>query len=400
MFHSWFVRETLAFTILFLVVYFYILRFTDPSKSINVRNSLLLLLSMIALLFAHHLTFLILLIFLALSFLNPFLLTRIGKVISRWPTRTILLDRIGKAISRWPTLTTKPSSLYLVVPVLALVLFLSYLMFIGEPVFEFLVLSVKALASPVFEVGYEVVMIERTLEEQVKFYARPFFYGAFAFLLINQVLRNRQRNIIWDALGFSSLIVVTAFVAIDILTMRGVGVLRIESLIFPFILIPVAYAICRLRRNHLAIYLLAFFALYQVSFIPNYVYDRNAEPAYHWNAVRMSYTLSTYRAVEWFGGEGRVAAGDMSTNELLGGLRQANVVIDLDLFKGDLNRIRYYDWLVIRAENFRVLNKLGPLPPEFLGIYLTESTFREIENFPDLAKIYAVKDFYFYKVQQ
>lgn len=375
-FHSWFVRETIAFPILFLAIYFLVTQLTDPARN-RITATCLMILSMISLLISHHLTFLFLIIILVafLVVLSP-------------------LNQIGKRMLNW---SFPRSRLSLLLPTLAIVLFFTYLMYVGAPLFSGFVLYFKRLFEPVLVSAY--VTKGLVMREQVILFGYIFFYMSFAILIINQILRNKRRDVTWDILGFLFIVLAVFLIIVDQLAEAGsiLGMRRIEAFTLPLVLAGAAHSIYHLRHTKLMMYLIALFMLFQVYLISPYVYDHHSEPLFYTGEVSMAYNLADFKAVEWLEAKHRIFGG-IAAYELLGGLKQAKVVTDVPLFDGsELGRAAYYDWFVVRSEDFKLVTTLGGrIRPSST---LSPDTIAMFESSPSFAKVYTAENVWIYNRQ-
>lgn len=374
-FHSWFVRETLACPLLFLFLYFCARRLISQGGA--VINYVLAILCLLTLLFAHHLTSFMLVVLLGLLVADFYLVKGMGKRFFNW------------SVSALP-----PATAVLNMMLLAFVAYVSYIMYIGQPVFRTILFSMKALFAPSYETAF--LAWERSFREQLILGLNLFFAFVFFILIIIQINRSKKEDVVWDILGLSYG-VFAAFLLMAGRLVSGMLVLggRAEFFGWLFVLFPVAHFMGMIKNKGWVRYIIALFVLFQIFQISPYIYDRNAEPAYGHNQVNMSYSLATYRAVEWFDGSG-TAVGDLTVAELFGGLKQAPVIIDTDIFEGELEGLVHYDWLVVRTENFKQIKVSGEAPTSYR---LSREVFESYNSLPYLAKVYQNKDIIIYKVQ-
>src|SRR2546426_42662 len=130
MFHAWFVEETIAYALLFTFVLAFVVSIMN--KRTKTRSRLLAVVLLIGLDFAHHLTFVFALLFLALAVAVPWLI-KLARIVGK---NTRSLDR---------AVSTREAGVMLV---LAGILFASYLSYIGEPAFKTLVSSLGEVFKP------------------------------------------------------------------------------------------------------------------------------------------------------------------------------------------------------------------------------------------------------------
>jgi len=365
MLHSLFVRETIAFVIFLLFLYFYVSYLTDPKKK-TATVSVLMILSMIALVFSHHLTFFMLIIFLVILFFDLYLCDTIGRIIFKLPKPSIELN-----------------STNLTILILAFTCFLAYLMYVAEPVFKTLVSMIEALFFEPYTSAY--LIKQRISRDQVILFLRIFFTVFFSILMIKQAFK-KERTFSWDIFGllwgmFSFSLIMSEKLIMKVIP---VGVSRIETFAWSFILISGCYAIYNLKNRNLFKYLLIFFIIFNLFLIPPYIYDHDTQPYYKSNQVSMSYNLSDYKGIGWLDGKGKVV-GDLTTMELLGGLKQTKVFTDADIYEGNLDKLHSYDWLVVREENFKLVKVQGKVRHL---THLSRDTYNKLENLSALAGVY------------
>ncbi len=373
-FHSWFVGETLAIPLLLLFLYFYAGRITSQGSTLI--NSALAVVCLLALLLTHHLTAFTLVIVLVLLVGDLYVMRIVGR-------RSI----VG-AFSAGETGATT-----LTVALLAIVGFMAYAMYIGQPVFQFMARTLREMLSLSYEPSFAARVW--TPRDEITVGLDLLFALLFFALIIIQIRKNRSADVLWDFFGISYGVVATfllvAGMVVSGVTFLGYG--RIEFSAWLFVVLPVAHLLVNLENKSWLLYVIALFALFQVFQVPPYIYESTSEPAYD---VEMRYSLATYRAVEWFNGGGTIV-GDVTTAELFSGLKQIPVTVDVDIFKGHLDGLAGYDWLVVRRENFRVIK----LPGDFAGFhYLTPEVAETYASTPSLLLVYENQDMMIYRVSK
>ena len=336
MFHSWFVQETLGYVLLFSFVLCFIV--PHVAKRSNLRWHGLSLVFLIALGFAHHLTFVFALLFLVVVLLIP-------KIVAVW---TLVRQPAGS-----PSRVNSPSGSGLML-LLSTVVFVAYLSYIGEPILRTLVNSLADLLQPA------VVISVRSYgpaisSDRVLLVIRLVFAVFFTYALL---LRAAHRNVtlFWDLFGLlwgastAGLMVATQSLV------RGAtpGVLRVEAFAWPLLIIPTSHAVMEAKGVRVLALVLTLFVVVNIVMIPPYVYDPAAQPQYGIGEVSLRYNTTDYAAAMWFTGNGTVL-GDVTVFELFDKWMQHNVVTDLSIYSGNLSTIDQYQWMVVRSEDTHVV---------------------------------------------
>jgi len=372
MFHSWFVRETIGLAMFFLFLYFYIVYLVERKKSVSILS----ILTTFTLLLSHHLTYFALLVFL---------------------TILLVYTYFYNIVKNFFKLHRSPVELNLgniSILVLVFTFFIIYLIYIGNPVFKILVISFKSLFEPSYGVPIFITSHRVLLRDKMIFYLRFLFTGIFLMLMAANIYKNRRGDIFWDL--FYLVMAITSFSIIIILTASrsyplNIRYYRLEPFIWPFILISVARSIFNLKYRNLK-YIITLFVIFNVFQVPPYVYNSNSEPPYLSNEVSMRYNLSDYIGIEWFSSDGKVV-GDSTILELLGGLKQIHVITDIGVYRGDISRIRNYEWFVIRTEDFKLVKStLGSTT------HLTINSYRRYILSENILKCYDNENIEFYRV--
>jgi len=167
----------------------------------------------------------------------------------------------------------------------------------------------------------------------------------------------------------------------------------VRALLFSWVvMIPVSlysFRILLQRKGRAVRLLLPFFfvltfAVLGILYIPTYIYDQRATPDYSSGDVDLFLTPEDFALATSFTLNGSIV-GDQGMQELLAGYWGSDVKVSLAAFQGDTSVLRQYDWLVVRAEDFRIVwdrsaprgsplsEVLGHMPKEFF-VYLAETT--------------------------
>jgi hypothetical protein len=404
--HSLFVQETLAVPLLLLFLYFYARCITYQGRTIT--NYFLAFLCFASLLLTHHLTPFILVALLAILVVSIFFVRGVGRRLFKWPT---------------PVNIQSPKAVSIVFIVTAVCLCF-YLLTFSSPIFQVLVTANKNLVSlDINNVSLDVtpspvdttiVSTDETpssadittvsadwansVKRKLLLAFNFILVFMFSIFIAIQIKRNKEANVVWDIWGIGFGVVAAFLYGAGRFTpgFPFVGHGRIEFFAWLFVLFPVAHFLAITKKMNWAMYILVPFVLFQVYQIPAYIYNHNAEPD---QDVRMSYSLATYRSVEWFDDTG-IIVGDLTVDELFSGLKQAlvlNSVNEVGIFEGRLEGIAQYDWLIVRAENDKYIKVSGDAPPSFR---LTPEVREKYDSSPALNKVYENPDVIIYKVRK
>lgn len=378
MFHAWYVRETVAYVLLFAFVLACVIASLEPKRALRMRVIATVLL--LGLLLSHHLTFLFALLFLALTLLQPLLVSGVHHL------------RFGPRGAPSRQTHFHAGALLL----LGMTMFLAYLIYIGEPVFKTLVDSTQALFQPTITLSVRSSG-ELLSRDRVLLVARVAFGLVFAIILIRQIVR-REHTLGWDILGLAWGAVTGAAIAVSYFfaNVANAGILRWEAFAWPLVLIPASHALAQQRRRSIGSLVIVAFIILNVLIIPPYIYDSTASPAYQDGETSMRYTPASYAAATWFRWNGTIV-GDVTTFELFGDLGQKQVITDFQIFQGNLTSISQYQWVVLRQENANVVVSLAGTQTI---TQVSQQTWRLFNTTDAVSKVYDNGDVEIYHVGQ
>ena len=375
MFHTWFVRETLAYVLLFGFILAYIL--SEQGEKMRLRGRALCILLLIGLAFAHHLTFVFTLVFLTVvisvrSGLNAF--SRIRRANNN--------PRVEWGIGQPFILLTLAASV-----------FLTYLLYIGQPIFQTLVQTIADLARP--QLAYSAPLGGGFTRARFLLLSRLAFGAFFAVMILRRIV-SRIADPFWYLVGFlwggASGLLGAASVFVE--KTANITLFRLEGFAWPLVIIPAMPALALSKVRLTTPLVVALFVVANMASIPQYQYDPGASPLYQQGETSLRYDATLFAAVDWFRWGGRMV-GDDTTEQAFIGLRQANMTNDYRIYEGDLQNISQYEWIVLRHEDSllvpasSVTNKLIIVTPEILDSF---------NRNPQLSKVYTNGDVDLYSV--
>lgn len=360
-FHSLFVRETIAYSLLFLYVFCMIYYYFNPQKKpFNIFFLLIILL--LSLSFAHFLTFFFLIIIALIISVNSFFYQRY---------EFKLLNISKQKIKRYNSLIILLS--------ITLTVFLLNLIYVQFSYFNILIALSDSLIDPIVYTTSKITNT-RSLMGNIIFFLRLFFTTLFLLLILMQSIK-REKTLIWDILGLEVGSISFFIIFVNWINKSAfIEIPRIEAFAWPFILISGCWALS--KRKPIFSYILVLFILFNCILFPSYLIDPRNDSD---DSISFAYKYSDYKIVEWLEGNPGLVMGDMVVDELLGGLLQYTVVVDLDIYYGKLERISRYDYIVIRKENFNLIGIRGTPTTIFK---VTPENYQKLDEKPIINKIY------------
>jgi len=342
-FHSWFVRETYAYVI-FLYL-FYLIVAIDKNKK---KMLFLSIIGILNILFAHHLTAFTFIIFLGVLGLSIILLR--GHLSSS-------LGFIGTLL------------------IISSIGFISYALYIGEFVFNYLVSSILALFNPAYSQPYYIKLPLHSaalLKYKIQVYLTLFYISIFTLIGIHKLVHTKKQTLLyWDFFGIFWGILISLMAVINriISNLPNIGLQRLLSFSWPFFVSPsidyIFTKLCDIKRKNVKntrivgiVVFIVSFLLFNLYMVPSYIYNAKSTPNYVLNEVSMKYSASHYLATYWFLVNTPVNVdiyGDTTINELFGGLGNRIVRQNIDIYKACDKTYFGGKWLAIRMENFNVI---------------------------------------------
>ena len=341
-FHSWFVRETYAYAI-FLYLFYLTTVVVDKNKK---KMLFLSIIGILSILFAHHLTTFAFIIFLAVLGLSITLLKR----------HPLSLKFLGTLL------------------IITLIAFISYTMYVGNFVFDYLVSNILALFNPIYSQPYYIRLSLHSaalLKYKIQVYLTLFYISIFTLIGIHKlVCTKRQTLVYWDIFGIIWGIFMSSVAVLNriISNLPNVGLQRLLSFSWTFFAPPiVAHIFTNIntsRKNMntlhiaLAVTFMMSFLFFNLYTVPSYIYDTNSTPDYILNEASTRYNASHYLAAYWFLSNTPIDMGiygDTTVSELFGGLGDRVVIQNIDIYKACDKTYFGGKWLAIRMENFNVI---------------------------------------------
>jgi len=365
-FQTHFVRESFAFVLLFACLYCLVKAQRKRQKVFHYLGIFLV----VVLIFSHHLTSFVLLLFLFIAAVLIKVVPKVFKIGGSGEKRILL-----------------PSFSLLI---LALLLNVSYWTTVGEFVLRASSLYLSDLSFGRFGSfsSRRFSLSAGSIRAVAASYGNILFLGIFGILILSYLLRNTKKANVADIVFavFGLLCVISGYVSLYITSFAGFDFTRPANFGYAFLLIPVAHVMTRNKHRKAVAILLGCFILLQVFTIPSYYYDLNARPEYAYGSYREYYLPEEYSAVDRFNLSGKVI-GDWTTFELFGGLQQVNVIYQSDkavqIFEGNLTLLKGYDWFVFRHEDFDVA-QVGSSKP----VAVTIETYNEFGRTVLMEKVY------------
>ena len=343
-FDSRFVRETLGITLFFAGLYLFVSAFKTGSS----KKYFLTIISVIALVFAHHFT--------SFDFLLFAVIFSIALVVLKTNRGGFRFFANRKVLSKYLV----ASGPVVFITALLIMLNLTYWLFVGLYIPDTLSLMIGDLKMS-FGYHYSISLIGGSFRSTFVSYADIIIIALLGIVTLHELLRKINHKESFDLIFFlwGTVIIGIAYVAPYFGPLVRFDFTRFLAFGFPLFLIVGLNALMKIKSKYLTRYFVAgfviFFVLVQVFTIPAYFYDKSASPEYSTGGYREYYLPSEYRAVEWSNLTGQVVAGDWSCYELFGGYGGALVSYEqnsvVEIFKGNLDAIQNYDWFVFRQED-------------------------------------------------
>jgi hypothetical protein len=327
-FHSLYVRETMGYVLMFLVILFF-LYFKKYRKSVFL---VLLFVLMIICSLSHHLTYSFLVFFFILFLLvELYMLFKTKSYHSHFPTKTFFIC------------------------LFAVVIFIANNIYNNRPFLSEIVLYSQYIFST-----YNIV-IDNIGTIPFYFLAKHITYlafiGMFFLIIFYYFIRYRKKFSfyeiffsIWSLFGLF-LIISPYLTAINKMIF---SIPRIDGFILPFVITFVCFISLKMNKKEIN-YIPILFCIFSILTIPTYVVNSQAAPDDLQTSMR--YHSADYYANNWFSGSGTALGGE-KTIEIFTGLGYKNVRYDNKIFEGKLAEIKKFNWIILMKEDFTLTYSL------------------------------------------
>ncbi len=297
----------------------------------------------------------------------------------------------------------------LIFAMLAIVISVAYLVFVGTGILEIFVWSVAQLSAPTSVSMQELGYVPRIamLKDVVVLRTNAFYVLLFAGLMVYEVVK-RRRCKDWHT-DFSLACWAGATLILWLIGERQPQILassRIYLFSYPFVLILVSHIVTEMgsswKRISFIVLLIGFALLniITIQIIPlNPLSHSPPFPLSRWD------TTQEVQAANWEGAEGGAALTSGAMGSLLQytkGLRPSSVGQSIDYFEGDIERWRKdgvghiaFSWLYLKPDD-PVFVRLAGLAR--VAIRLDEATLFQLSNTPWLQKVYTNEEWDIYRI--
>ncbi|NPV91326.1 MAG: hypothetical protein HPY50_11210 [Firmicutes bacterium] len=381
-FHSLFIRETIAF--MFFIMIIYIL-----SKRQDLSIKITFILTTIAVTFSHHLTCFILMFFAFVLIIAKYLLPKLINTNTFMKYREDFQD--NKLIK-----SSNTSFLFITICVIA------YWVYVG--IFTFKVLNI--LQNDFLYSSYGSYNLNHYFTASARMiigsYGNVLFLISVFIFLLYSIVKGKHNKSVADIifLIWGGLIVAIGYISTYI--MPRIEFSRFILFGYPFLIISATAAIVKFKKPIKYIYMI--FVVFQLILIPPYLYNYSLAPEYEYGRYREYFLPQEYIAVSWFKNKVPLKnkiAGDWTSFELFGS-QQFNVYHDnedaVQIFKGNLESLGSYNWLIFRSEDFYAA-RVGK-PRATNPVVVSQETFDKFNQDPRMAKVYDNQEIINYKINQ
>jgi|GEM_PF-5616911 len=379
-FHSLFIRETMAFMLFMMIVYI-------KSKRQNISSQIIFIISIIAVVISHHLTALVLILFSFTLLVAKYLFYIIIN-------SNILIKYRENFFSNKLMRFSNTAFTLIVVCILA------YWMYVGD--FTFKVLGILYRDFVCGSYGSYSLNHYFTASSRMIFgsYGNMLFIIFVFICLLYSIIKGKDNKNFTDIffLMWGGLIIAISYVSTFL--MPRIEFSRFILFGYPFLLMSSTVAIVKFKNPIKYMYIL--FVFFQLMLVPPYLYNSSFTPEYEYGRYREYFLPEEYIAASWFKNnvpQKNKIVGDWTSFELFGS-QQFNVYHDTEnavrIFKGDLEILEPYQWLIIRKEDFFAA-RVGK-PRATNPIVVTEETFGKINGDWRIAKVYDNKEIMSFKL--
>jgi hypothetical protein len=331
--NSAFGRNPLAMLLFFMLIYLLLKRCYTP----NLRYSGILAIFLTSLIFAHHLTRFLLVIFLVSLFI-------MYKATYRWQRMTYLTE--VELVKEAPLQTLKPR--IITFTLLAIIGILAYFVYLHEAQMESLL---KILVMTLF--GGEEPLTFAVTSPHLPLHSIIYYYGlmvvGLVFALIVFINKKANRNFFaLFFIAFSGLIFVLSYISQSMHV--PFSFYRASLFTWPFALMAVSYAIVNSKPKKLLSLLIILFIVLNLAGYYPFMYDKSIEPDYSHGEFRICLTEQEKVATEQFDVEGKVV-GDHYIAMAFLYPKNKPVSWDIQFFLEDYAKLSRYSWFYFRQED-------------------------------------------------
>lgn len=373
-FHSLPIRETLGFPIMFVAILCYIL---GTERSDNRLIALAYILGL-ALIMAHHFTVFMFIIFLI----------------------TLNTSQLSVRFNLFNIHSYKYSVRYLLVISISTLL---YWALFSQDTIDYGIKSLHSFVEwgsiksntleetliaypPLINLQTHIYSISRILTCLVAFY-----------IILNHIIYKYRTLNIYDL----TFLIYSSF-AFGIWILLSFGIIkmiifpeRFELFAWAFLLLflsPIIYKALKASGSPslkliLIFFLISFIAM-NFSQIQPYIYSAAVNPPYENGLTRVNYLPQEYAAADWFRGGGKIF-GDFGVDALLNQRITGSITIEPDILRGNLSRIKYFDWIIIRKEMFQIVTVPNKQRTQYEPLILPVESYKKINLKEGINKVYA-----------
>jgi hypothetical protein len=355
MYASWdskFVRESLATGIFWFVLYVAL----KAGKTRKLGFSILAVVGAFSLVFCHHLSSLMLILF--------------GLVVltAGWLSRSGQVRHFFRGLVRSERRRTFPTLLFVLMVMVTTIAQWAYM---GNWMLQWITDIARELASSAYGGTYAFQVM--SLRIAISLYANVVFLLIAGCIFLHHMRRQRCTNATSDfELGIWSFLVVGVCLLIARVQSLAsyIDVTRLQKFGWPFILIVTAHGVLTFRRKKTYLAFFMLFVILQVYAIPPQYYTHSISPDYAYGRVRGYYLAQEYAAANWFNSSDKVV-GDLGVYELVGGLKQVPVGDVGSFLKGGQLHLPPGYLLFYRMEDSQ--NMLTRMPTVVTHVFVVQS---------------------------
>lgn len=336
------------------------------------------MIAILAVTFSHHLTCLILMVFSFILMMLKYLFPKLSGI--------KIFMKYQKDFQDNHLIKSSNATLLFITTFI-----LAYWIYIGD--FTFKVLGI--LQKDLFNRSYGSYNLHHYFTASTRMilgsYGNVLFLIFVFMVLLYSLIKGKGHKRIADLifLIWGGLIVTTSYLSTSF--MPRIEFSRFILFGYPFLIISVTAALVKLKKPMIQ-YLYIVFMVFQLILIPPYLYNHSFTPEYEYGRYREYFLPEEYRAAAWFKEHVPLknnVAGDWTSFELFGS-QQFNVYHETEeavqIFKGDLENLGTYHWLILRREDFYAA-RVGK-PRVNPAVAVSEETLNRLNEDRRIAKVY------------